>query len=31
MGTIYLHKNKINNKCYVGQTVATADAINKAR
>lgn len=31
MGTIYLHKNKLNGKCYVGQTAATVAAINSSR
>ena len=31
MGTIYLHKNKLNGKCYVGQTIASVAAINSAR
>ena len=31
MGTIYLHRNKLNGKCYVGQTIASVAAINSAR
>ena len=31
MGTIYLHKNKTNGKCYIGQTVASVESINRAR
>lgn len=31
MGTIYVHKNKINRKCYVGQSVYASNELNNCR